>query len=442
MQLHNYQQRIVDFCYSTDSVILSVGMGLGKTAAILHFIEQTKPASILIVAPKRVAETVWCQEAEKWGLAWSASHLKIVAGDKRRRTKVISESRHLVIGRDNLADVEGMRFDLLVIDELTSFKNHTSKRSQSCYSIQADKRIGLTGTFLTKGAIDIFGQFVAVGIGGTNKLTKKEINSLYYRWLSTNFRDKLAGSGLQFKRWELINPLESVIRKAKKNIFTLDSADWLEIPEVELIKHEVKLLPEEMNEYTKLNTLLYCNVGDDVIALSEGQKFAKLQTLCNGFIYTDDGASVSRWTTKIDNVTDFVCRCVAEGENVLLFYAFKEEKKIIEGKLLKDGIKVLDVKEKGSVNAWNSGKVEVLLAHPASAGHGLNLQNGGRILVWSTIPYDYELYSQANARLARQGQQRGVQIHTFVASGTVEVMKVKSLNEKDAAAQQFLNLTK
>src|SRR5574344_1345716 len=314
MKLYNYQRRAIEFCKQTDKAILSIGCGLGKSAAILHYIDEVKPASVLIVAPKRVAEQVWKQEAEKWGLTEIAEKLTIVAGTKAKRRQLIQSSDYLIIGRDNLADVEGMRFSLLVMDELTSFKNPQSKRTDFICSITADQRIGMTGTFLTNGAMDFFGQFAAMGIGG--RMTKKERVSAFYRWRAAHFQDLLAGSGLQFQKWKLVTPLEHLLKNVRQNIFTLDSKDWLEIPEVEFIEHHVELSEAEMNEYLNLNTMLNCTLDDEIVSFNENQKFAKLQTLCNGFVYVDNDGTVARseWSTKLDEVVDFVDRAVSEGE--------------------------------------------------------------------------------------------------------------------------------
>ena len=442
MKLHNYQQRAIEHMKRTEKAVLSVGCGLGKTAATLHYIDSARWVQrLLIVAPKNVAEKVWKKEAKDWGLTELLNKLQIVAGSKAKRKKIIENNDFLIIGRDNLSDVKDMKFDLLVLDELSSFKNVQSNRTDFVCSIHAKQKIGLTGTFLTNGAIDMFGQFAALGIG--NMKTKRERINQFYRWRATHFVDLLAGSGLQFQKWKLRTPLPELLKNVKKNIFTLDSADWLEIPQVEYIQHEVELSAPEMNEYLRLNTMLNVRLDDEVVSFNEAQKFAKLQTLCNGFVYTDSGEAVrSEFSTKLDEVCDFVDRCVSEGEQVLLFYAFVEEKRWIEEKLKKLHISFTDVKDKRFMEKWDGGEVEVMLAHPASAGHGLNLQSGGRMCVWSTIPFDLEHWLQANARLARQGQKRGVQIHSFTAKGTVEKRKYKALNEKEKILTEFIELTK
>ena len=190
--------------------------------------------------------------------------------------------------------------------------------------------------------------------------------------------------------------------------------------------------------------MLNCTLDDEIVSFNENQKFAKLQTLCNGFVYVDDGVPVrSEYSTKLDEVVDFVDRAVSEGEQVLLFYAFREEKVWLEEKMKKLHLKFTDVKDKRFMEKWNDGEVDVLLAYPASAGHGLNLhQSGARICVWSTIPFDMELWSQANARLARQGQSRNTQIHSFMAKNTVEKQKYLSLMKKSKVLQDFIDITK
>lgn len=447
LKLKNYQKKTIEFCKTTDKVILSISMGLGKTAAVLHYIDYAKPKTLLIVAPKFVALNVWKQEAEKWGLTELAEKLTIVHGTKAKRMKLIRESSHLIVTRDNLNDVRGMEVDLLVMDELTSFKNHESQRSDAIYSIKARQRIALTGTLITNSAVDLYGQFLAVGYG--NDRPKRERNQMFYRWRGRHFVDLLAGSGLQFHKWKLITPMDELIAKVRPSIFTLDSKDWLEIPEVEYITHTVTLSDVEMTEYMRLNTMLSVQLGDEVVAFSENQKFAKLQTLCNGFVYVDDVRSGLRevkrsdHSTKLDQVVEFVSRAVSEGEQVLLFYAFIEEREWILEKLKKERITFATSKDKKFLEKWNNSDIDVLMLQPMSASHGLNLhENNARIMVWSSIPYDVELWLQANARLMRQGQKRGVQIHSFIGKSTLEEKKYKSLNKKQELLQEFIDLTK
>lgn len=454
MKLHQYQQRAVDFMAAHPRCILSVGMGLGKTAATLHYIDKSLPKTCIIVAPKRVAETVWLQEAVKWGLFNITQRMVVVSGSAKQRRAAWDDTErpYKIVGRDNLGDLFGKSvyasqyFDMVVLDELTSFKSITAKRTKYVFELQRNATcvVGLTGTFLANGAIDIFGQMAVCGFA--NRLND------FYAWRATWFRDVMAGSGQQWHKWKLLAPLGDVLSKISDNVFTLDSRDWLDIPEVSVFPHEIELSDDERDRYECMQAFLSCNIDGVGLSVDESAKFAKLQTMCDGFVYAGDNIN-GQWTagdvlrsersSKLEAVAEFVCRCVAENENVLLFYAFKAEREWLRELLSGNGFEVAEVREGDALQHWMNGTFTgVLMAHPASAGHGLNLQGNGRMLVWSTLTYNYELYAQANARLARQGQRNAVQIHIFTAARTIEQNKQKALATKDAEQSQFLELTK
>lgn len=437
MILHEYQRRAATFMAEHAHCILSVDMGLGKTASVLSYINELRPASLLIVAPKRVAETVWLQEAVKWGWREVADRMVIVSGTPKNREKMWEDSTkpYKIVGREYVKEAQGKHYDVLVIDELTSFKNIESQRTKAVCAMDADRKIGLTGTFLANGAIDIYGQCAAVGLrcGGN-----------FWAWRATYFRDALKGSGLAFSKWKLAVPLEEVLKPIASDIFTLTAADYLTIPPVSHVRHDVLLDDETMVAYQSLDAFLGFEMNGDTLTVEEGAKFAKLQTLCNGFVYiTADGHAVrGKRSAKLEAVADFVLECKEAGEPVLLFYAFREEALWINELLTARGVKCESVQRAGFMERWNAGDIECLFAHPASAGHGLNLQHGGRVIVWSSLTYNYEYYAQANARLARQGQTRNVQIHYFITAGTCEGRVWSALQKKDIEQHNFLALTK
>lgn len=456
MKLHEYQQRAVDFMATHPYCILSVGMGLGKTAAVLHYLDRLRPKSCLIVAPKRVAETVWKQEAEKWDLWTVAESMVIVKGTPKQRKAAWEDHLHpyKVVGRDNLADLfdsddyqfPTCNFAVVVLDELTSFKSIDSKRTRRVFSLvrRASCCVGLTGTFLANGAIDIFAQCASVGLAANLKE--------FYSWRARYFKDVMAGSGMAWHKWRLTVPLADVLKGWQSNIFTLDSKDYLDIPPVSVVAHPVELYKDERERYDNIEAFLDCDIEGVGVSVKEDAKFMKLQTICDGFIYTGDTYEEQGFydhvirgerSAKLEAVADFCERCVSENEPVLLFYAFRAERDWLREMLAKRDIVTMEVREKGAIDKWNAGDFDgVLMAHPASAGHGLNLQSGGRILVWSTLTYNYEYYAQANARLARQGQRKAVQIHIFTAAKTVEDGKQKALERKDKEQGQFLAMTK
>ena len=360
---------------------------------------------------------ICCGTAKKRSLLWC---------DDTKPVKICS--------RDNYRDFAGAEKDVLILDELTSYKSPDAGRTKAVRSIAAKVKVGLTGTFLANGAIDIYGQAAAVGLGfgGLN----------FYAWRATYFRDLSVGSGLAFPKWRLSVPLEALLSPIKDNIFTLKAADYLQIPEVTHNTHKIEVGDETRAAIEGLDAFLAMELDGEVLTFDEKQKFAKLQTLCNGFVYDENGTPVrGAESTKLEAVADFVADCKDAGEKVLLFYAFREEKEWLTEMLKKRGVVVYDVTKKDFVERWESGEIDCLIAHPASAGHGLNLQYGGRVIVWSTLTYNYELFAQGNARLARQGQRQNVQIHYFVARNTCEENAVRALTRKQSEQDEFLKLT-
>lgn len=443
--LHEYQKRLANFIATHKNAIVSVDMGLGKTAAVLAWLDwyaRKRDYKIkgLIIAPKRVAENNWLQEAQKWGLVELCQRMTICAGTAKKRALCWSDETKpiKIISRDNFKDYANAMTDVLILDELTSYKSTGAGRSKAVCSISANVRVGLTGTFLANGAVDVYGQAAAVGL---------DMGSNFYAWRATYFKDVLAGSGLAFQKWRLSVPLDAVLQPIRPNIFTLTAADYLEIPPVSHTTHAIEMDAETKKAIEELDAFLSAKVGDEVLTFEENQKFAKLQTLCNGFVYqeTGDGSVVairSGKSAKLEAVADFVADCKDAGEKVLLFYAFKEEERWLIEMLSERRVQAYSVRNSDFMTKWNEGEIDCLIAHPASAGHGLNLQHGGRVIVWSTLTYNYELFAQGNARLARQGQRQNVQIHYFVADKTCEERAVAALVKKQKEQTEFLNLTK
>lgn len=458
MILHEYQKRLANFIAKHKKCVISVDMGLGKTAAVLAWLDwyvkkmylakkegatrfyTRMPFRVLIIAPKRVAENNWLQEAEKWGFIELHERMTICAGTAKKRALSWSDDTKpiKIISRDNFKDYANAMADVLILDELTSYKNTGAARSKAVCSISANYKVGLTGTFLANGAIDIYGQAAACGLN---------MGSNFYAWRATYFKDILAGSGLAFQKWRLSVPLEAVLEPIKREIFTLTASDYLEIPPVSHITHPVEMDEKTKKAIEELDAFLSASIGDEVLTFDENQKFAKLQTLCNGFVYveTEEGETVvarNARSAKLEAVADFVADCKDAGEPVLLFYAFREEERWLIELLSERGVKAYSVRNSDFMSKWNEGEIDCLIAHPASAGHGLNLQHGGRVIVWSTLTYNYELFAQGNARLARQGQRQNVQIHFFVADDTCEKKAVTALLRKQREQDEFLKLTK
>jgi len=455
MILHEYQKRAANFIEAHKRCILSVDMGLGKTAAVLAWLDWAmhtdRVRTCLIVAPKRVAENQWAQEAQKWHYNELFSKMVICMGTAAKRHTALKDEAHpfKIISRDNLKDIEPYvnAFDALIIDELTSFKSIDSQRSIIIQKINAKYQIGLTGTFLANGAIDIYPQCAAVGIADKFKTAN------FYSWRAEWFFDVMEGSGQAFHKWKLYkrgeddDALGRLLTPIKDSVFTLTADDYLQIPPVTETVHHVYVGDDIRRNIAELDSFLGTEIGGEVVAFSDKAKFAKLQTLCNGFVYVDNGdgeavAVRSEVSRKLEQVADFIAECKEANEPVLLFYAYREEAIWLGELLKKRGVRIESVKSSGFLERWNNHETECLFAHPASAGHGLNLQHGGRIIVWSTLTYNYEYFAQGNARLARQGQQNNVQIHYFIASDTCEERVANVLRRKQDEQNQFLKTTK
>lgn len=449
LTLRPYQIEIANYLTMQPHACLSVGMGLGKTAAVLHFLDYTLNrypfATILIVAPKRVAETVWRQEAEKWQLWRVVRNMELIEGTPEQKQQTANGLAPIkIISRDNLKYVQDKDFTILVIDELTSFKNIKAARTKYLNTIKAQRKIGMTGTFAPNGLIDIYAQLAVLDIASNNIRD-------FYAWRGRWFYDRNAGSPLPFQDFKLRagTNIDDIIAEWKPNIKTLTTDDYLKLPPIQYQNISVELSNKESKAYADLSAFLAFNLPNDMetLTIDEKAKFAKLQTLCSGFVYSpDDGTAVriSDTSTKITAAVEFCRHAAAEGEQVLLFYQYRETALWFGEDAKKEGLNIKSVKGNSYdwLTAWNNHEVDVLVANPASAGHGLNLQQGGHIILWLELTYNYEYFAQANARLYRTGQTLPVQVWFLTAHNTIDDAIFPKLRNKDKENKQIENLTK
>lgn len=444
MKYKEYQKRLANFIELKKKCIIAVDMGLGKTLSTLAWMDwysyrKSYKVKGLIIAPKRVAENNWLQEMKKFSFLCLEDISAIVKGTALKRKLILSDENLpiKIIGRDNISDIDTtIHYDFVVFDELTSYKNIKSKRYKIANQIKADYKIGLTGTLLANGAIDIYAQAEVLDIHYPHRN--------FYSWRADFFRDIFKNAPVTFEKWELNVDLDILLKPIKDNIFTLSAEDWLEIPEK--TEHIVPVILEKeiYKNINELNSFLSTEINGEVVDIKEKAKFSKLQTMCNGFVYDEDGNAIrTEKSTKLNAVVDKACEIVENNERVLIIYAYREEEAWLKEMLTAEGLRVINVKDDDDfIQKWNKGEIDVLLAHPESAGHGLNLQYGGRNIIWSTLTYNYEFFAQGNARLARQGQTGNVQIYYFIASGTIEERVVSALTKKSNEQQKFVELTK
>jgi len=447
MKLEEYQQRAVTFLTQHPRAVLSMDMGLGKTAVIIEALNRLGVRRALIVAPKRVALTVWSAEAKKWN---DPHEWTVIKGTPSQRAVLWRrKTARTVCSYEQLAEAPTLDFEAVVFDELTRLKHVTSKRFLYALSIRAALRWGLTGTMLPNGAIDLFGQLAVLGIYQATPHTARRGKTYipeFFRWRATYFEDLNAFSGLPFHRWRILPPhtLESILEPVKGQIFTLRAEDYAALPPMRILHRPHTLSEKERARYMDAKTLLRVEDEERIIALNDKGAFQKLQTLCSGFIY-DPATAAPVWSgasSKLEAVVDTVSSMVGEGEQVLLFYAFRAEATYLRSRLEKEGVAVITPEEKDFLDRWNSRAADVLLAHPASCGHGLNLQASGcRLLVWASLTFDLELWLQASARLHRRGQTAPVDMHVFYARATVEEYALRALQKKSAVLTDFKTLT-
>lgn len=434
MRLHPYQEVAVQHLHRHPRAGLFLDMGLGKTAITLRALTPDHlPA--LVVAPKRVAENVWHVEAAKWR---PDLRVALAVGRPDQRAKALDDPRAdvIVIGRDNLADVGTRRFQTFILDELSGFKSRGSKRWRAAKRISAssDYVWGLTGTPSPNGLMDLWAQMYILD-GGERLGTTL-----------TGFRNRYFSPGYQLPNgviasWDLRPESESAIhRKIDDICISMTSDGLIDLPPVTHNSVEVPMTPQTRALYRKMKDDLVVDLeilGGEVHTVATAAILSsKLSQISAGFMYVDDADIRGQ---LYDVIHHDKVRAVQEivdgtGSPVLVFYRFKAEEEMLT-EALKDLVHKID--EPDAIERWNAGQIPVLLAHPSSAGHGLNLQHGGHTVVWTSLPWSLEEWEQGNKRVARQGQTDPVIIHTLVTPRTVDGAIRKRLDGK-ASVQEAL----
>lgn len=397
---------------------------------------------VLVIAPKRVAEDTWSTEVDKWDHLNNLRISKII-GTPRQRINAINEDADIyIISRDNvkwLVDncFRYWKWDMCVIDELSSFKNSKSQRFRALKKVRAYFRriVGLTGTPAPNSLIDLWPQMYL--LDGGERLGKT-ITGYKERFFYPGQRN-----GYVVYEWKLKENAEDNINKKISDIcISMKAEDYLNMPERIDNKVEVQLSKKALDIYKQIERDYILNLNDkDITATNAAALTNKLLQIANGAIYDNEKDYHVIYDEKIDKLLEIID--VANGKPVLVFYNFKSDKERIIKALDEKKIKNYQSLDNSvDIKNWNEGKIQVALLHPASAGHGLNLQYGGNIIVWFGLTWSLELYQQANARLFRQGQKETVIIHHLVAKGTVDEDVIKALENKDINQEKLLRAVK
>lgn len=437
---HDYQKYAIDYIKTHPVTALFLDMGLGKTVTTLTAIRDLMYDSfeikhVLVVAPLRVARDTWPEEIRKWDHLKELTCSVVVGNVAERRRALQKEADIYIVNRENLAWLyqnSRLDFDMVVLDELSSFKNAQSKRFKAMKAMRPKvKRIvGLTGTPSGNGLMDLWAEFRLLDMGERLGKYISQYRNLYFTPDKRN--------GMVVFSYKPLPGAEAVIYHQIADItVSMKAADYLKMPELVSVAKEVTLSEKERKRYDELKKSLVLELpGGEVTAANAASLTLKLSQMANGAIYTDDKKVVNIHDRKLDALEDLVES--ANGQPVLVAYWFKHDKDRIQKRM-----EARELKESQDFADWNARKIPVALIHPASAGHGLNLQQGGSILIWFGLTWSLELYQQTNARLWRQGQQsRTVIIQHIVAKGTIDERILKVLEHKDGTQAALIDAVK
>lgn len=418
---HNYQSYCINRIINDDAIGLFLDMGLGKTVITLTAINELiynrfQVNRVLVIAPKKVAESTWTKEAKKWD---HLKHLRIspILGSATKRIRALNTPADIyVINRENVPwlvdyDRNSWRFDMVVIDELSSFKSHKAKRFKSlCWVRPHIKRIvGLTGTPASNGILDLWAQVYLLDQG--QRLERK----------ISHFREKYFNSnshGGHFTTFEPKLGADELIKSLIGDIcISMKAEDYLQLPDCITVDTPVVLDEKDRKRYREFEREMLLNIDlETITAQTAAVLSGKLLQFANGAIYDNDGKVIPLHSAKLDAFAELVEGL--NGQHALVFYNFKHDLDRLKALLSTSKLRVRELKTPQDELDWNAGKIDILLAHPASTAYGLNLQDGGHHIIWFGLNWSLELYEQANKRLHRQGQQEPVIIHRMIVEGT------------------------
>lgn len=442
---HDYQRTAIDWIIDHPYCGLFLDMGLGKSVitltAIRRLIDDCEIEKTLVVAPKKVAESTWSEEAQKWDHLRSLRVTTVLGSEKQRDAALNQDADIYVTSRDNFVWLVGkysgqLPFDMLVIDELTSFKSSSSQRFKAMRIARPslDRVIGLTGTPAPNGLIDLWAQMYCLDQGGRLGKSVTRYRDTYFdqhRWNNIVVRTSIKKG------------CDEVIRSKISDIcLSMQAKDYLDLEDMITHKIMIDLPPKTMAAYSDFERERVLEFKKDhegdtpaVMANSAAALINKLSQFANGAVYDDDRISHEVHPEKLDRLVEIVE--AANGNSVLVFYQYQHDAVRIMKRLKK--LRVVQYRDAGNLKAWNDGNIDVLLAHPASTAFGLNMQQGGHYIVWFGTGWNLELYQQANARLHRQGQTHPVQVYQLLCRNTVDEKASAALDGKKGVQQSLMD---
>ena len=445
-QPHNYQRYCIQKILELPSVGLFLDMGLGKSAITLTAINELKfyrfqVCKVLVIAPKKVAEGTWQKECQKWD---HLQHLQIstVLGSEKKRMAALNAAADIyVINRENvtwLVDLyrDQWPFDMVVVDEFSSFKSHSAKRFKSLAAIRphVNRFVGLTGTPSPNGLMDLWSELYL--LDGGERLEKR-----FGAFRERYFRPGRSNGYVVYEYLPRKGSREAILNKISDICISMKADDYLTLPDCIDDEVPVVLDKQARKAYNTLERQMVLELEDEDLTVTSAAALSnKLIQLANGALYDAEGNVHEIHSAKIDALMELLESL--NGKPALLFYSFQHDKWRILTALTKTKLRVRLLESVADQDAWNAGEVDVLLAHPASCAYGLNLQQGGNHIVWFGLPWNYEQYVQANKRLHRQGQTEKVIVHHLVVQDSRDEDVMKALGKKEKAQDYVLESLK
>lgn len=437
---HDYQEYAKEKIIEQKACGLFLEPGLGKTVITLSAIwdlmfDYFDISKVLVIAPLRVAENTWTEELEKWDHLTYLRISKVLGTEAQRLEALNTPADIYVINRENvawLAELGEWDFDMLVIDELSSFKNASSKRFKALRRKRPgiDRVVGLTGTPSTNGLMDLWSEIYLLDQGKRLGKTLSTYRADFFvpdrmnGWIVYSYRPKQ-------------NAEEWIYSRLSDLCVSMKSQDFLQMPERLERDVTVKLPPVAKGKYKELEREMVAKLeGKTVDAINAAVLTNKLLQMASGAVYDENKDVAELHSAKLDALEDLIE--AANGKPVLIYYNYRHDKERIQ-KRFKEA---QEIKTPEDFQAWNRGEIPVAIAHPASMGHGLNLQHGGSTVIWFSLPWSLELYQQANARLWRQGQKDTVVIFRLLSEGTIDRDVVRALAKKDLTQENLMRAVK
>ena len=438
---HEYQKYATKFIEENDISALLLDMGLGKSVitltAIRNLIIKGEVGRVLVIAPLRVARSTWPDEIAKWDHLNDLTYSVAVGTEKERLEALRKNVEIVIINRENvdwLVNKSGYRFnfDMIVIDELSSFKSYSAKRFKALLKVRpyVERIVGLTGTPSSNGLMDLWAEYRLLDFG-------ERLGRYITRYRLKYFTPDKRSATVIFS-YKLLPGAEDEIYNAISDItISMKAKDYLKLPDLIINEVTVDLDPTERRTYETLRKEMVVQISEqeEIDAVNAASLSGKLLQMANGAVYDEDKRVLRIHDKKLDALEDLIE--AANGKPVLIAYWYKHDLERI-----KERFNVREILNDQDIRDWNNGKIDVAVIHPASAGHGLNLQQGGSTMIWFGLTWSLELYEQANARLYRQGQNETVVIHHIITKGTIDEDVMLALKRKEKMQSALIDAVK